>query len=158
MLRDELQHAVQTAGGIGHLHGDHTGAAQGEAVFLENGFGFFLVINDEAQDTEIGGISQGKSADVDAGPQPAYGLIFGQIGRRGFPEKRKVVQLSWQDPLRFGSIVARGGLFVLAGGDVDLVRPRTRPGGNFGWPVPACHHRSPAVCYAEDEQHYDQNK
>lgn len=74
MLRDELQHAVQTAGGIGHLHGDHTGAAQGEAVFLENGFGFFLVINDEAQDTEIGGISQGKSADVDAGLSRVWSL------------------------------------------------------------------------------------
>ena len=62
-----LQHQPQPAGAVRHLHRHHLGLADGEALGLQDLPGVVVLVDDEAQDAEIGGVGQRQGPDVDAG-------------------------------------------------------------------------------------------
>ncbi len=82
-----LQDGGQTAGTVRHLNGNHFGLADGEALLLQHRLGLFHIIDNQAQDAEIGGVGQGKRPDVDAGLaentgdfSQSAGLVFDEDG------------------------------------------------------------------------------
>ena len=82
-LDNAVRISVQPAGLVCYLHGHHLGVADGKAVFFEQPFGLLVVVDDQPQDAEIGGVGQRERPDVDAAflkdaghLRQAAGLVF----------------------------------------------------------------------------------
>ena len=82
-----LQESRQPAGTVRDLNRHHLGLADGESLFLQHRLGCFHIVDDQAQDAEIRGISQGECPDVYAGVTKdagnlgqAAGLVFDEDG------------------------------------------------------------------------------
>ncbi len=83
-----FEDVVQAAGRVVDFHRHDCGAAHGEARFLHDVDGFFRIVDNEAEDAEVGRVRKGQRADVDSGVRQRFGhlrqtagLVFKKNGK-----------------------------------------------------------------------------
>ena len=64
---ENIQQVIKSEGLIRYFDGNDIGHTDGKTVFAQNAFGVGWLIDDQAQDTEIGGIGQLEGPNIDSG-------------------------------------------------------------------------------------------